>query len=476
MPWHMPHIPTGKTSWKYNKMTFHILNKKTADSILHLSALLFIVVLLLSACTAPRRASSTPARRPGQPARPVPVNPGKSAPMDTIRWSKPANPRPPIGNQPNPAGTVPGIPGDTYRLAFLMPFLTNQVQGNTVPERSGLALQFYAGAKIALEELSQTEGINLVVNVYDTQINDADFLQLLSNSRLAQSDVFIGPVRNSHVTAMADWARQNRKILVSPESPSSELTSRNPDFIQTNPSLRAHCDAITRYIRNTHRPDAVTLVCKEKEADRLPYFQESNAAMGGARFAELIVPDATLNFDKTDLTRYLKAGRTAVFVLPTWASQDFVMAFLRRLKAVKGNNRVEVYGMPQWEDYEGIDPEYLLALNVHISSAAYIDYHSEAVKAFEQKFYEATGTIPTEDGFNGYDVTLFTGKMLRRYGLSFPERLSSESFEGLHNGFRFSKIFLNGAVDDGFSRPDYLENVSVHILKFDTYGFVPAGN
>lgn len=428
--------------------------------------LLFSIVSLL-ACT--RKAA--PPVRPAKPAKPGAERPGKPAPVDTIRWTTPSNPKPPIGDKPAPPGQTGGF-GDTYTIALLMPFLTNQTSGNTVPEKSRLALQFYAGAKIALEELSATEGINLVVDVYDTQVSDADFLQLLSNPRLNKAGVLIGPVRNSHITAMADWAKRNRKILVSPESPSAGLTTQNPDFIQTNPSLRAHCEAITWFVNKNHHADAVTLVCKEKEADRLPYFQNANT--GGARFAELKVPDATLNFDRINLKSYLKSGRTSVFILPTWASQDFVMAFLRKLKEVKGTAKVEVYGMPQWVDFEGIEPEYLSALNVHISSASYIDYSAQEVKDFQQKFYESTGTIPDNDGFNGYDVTLFTGRMLRRYGLSFPERLTTESFQGLRANYRFFKIFSEGVVDDGRNLPDYIENVYIHILKFDKYGFVPV--
>ncbi len=428
-----------------------------------------LLVPLLLACS-PKAATTI---RPNQTGKPTTQRPSQNVPIDTVRWTTPANPKPPIGAQP----TQPARPGgfsDTYHLALLLPFLTNQATGSTVPDKSNLALQFYAGAQIALQEISQTEGLNLVVDVYDTQANDADFLPVISNPKLAKADVFIGPVRNSHVQAFADWTKRNRKILISPETPTSELTSQNPDFIQMNPSLRAHCETITQFVRKTHRTDAVTLVCKEKEADRLPYFQNANAALpGGGMFVELSVPDASTNFDKVDLKKYLKPGRTAVFILPTWSSQDFVMSFLRKLKEVKGSSKVEVYGMPQWESYESIEPEYLTELNVHISSASYIDYSAAAVKDFQQKFYEATGTLPDDDAFNGYDVTLYTGKMLRRYGLSFPENIDREPFQGLHGQFRFSRIFINGAVDDGSSQADYLENTAVQILKFDKYGFVP---
>lgn len=425
--------------------------------------------LVLIACN-PAKRSSGPVR-PNQPSKPSNGN----TPMDTIRWTPNNNGKPPIGGKPAKPGDRPGDMGDTYHIAFLLPFLSNQASGSEVPEKSRLGLQFYAGAKIALEQLSGEGRVNLVADVWDTQANDADFQKLMTNPRLDKASVFIGPVRSSHVQTFAEWTKKQRKILISPETPSADLTSQNPDFIQINPSLRAHCEAITAFVRKTNRPDAVTLVCKQKEADRLPYFQDANAAIGGsARFAELIVSDETANFDKTDLRKYLRAGRTSVFVLPSWASQDFVMSFLRKLKEIKGSNRVEVYGMPQWRNFEAIEPEYLSALNVHISAAAWLDYSAQEVKDFQQKFYESTGTIPDEDGFNGYDVTLFTGRMLAKFGLSFPERIEGGTAPTLRGQFSFSKIFAAGAIDDGRNQPDYLENTFVHILKFDQFGFVPA--
>ncbi|HOY07772.1 MAG TPA: ABC transporter substrate-binding protein [Saprospiraceae bacterium] len=439
--------------------------------------LLFYILLaaVWTACHPPSRTGVTTRPRPNQPNRPAPTRPTPTAPMDTVRWTNPANPKPPIKNEPGTPGTQPGAgTGSTYHVAFLLPFLTAQSDGTIVPEKSELANQFYAGAKIALDQLSREERTNFVVDVYDTQANDADFQKVMSNTKLEKAAVFIGPVRSSHVQMFAEWGKQRRKIIVSPETPTADLTKQNPGFIQINPSLRAHCEAIVRYVRRTHRPDEVTLLCKVKEADRLAYFHNANNAIGGSVFNELIVPDETANFSKVDLKRYLRPGRTAVFILPTWASQDFVNAFLRNLNSIKGSNQVEVYGMPQWAGFETIEPEFFMNNNVYITSASYIDYTQQQIKAFQQKFYDATGTIPDNDGFNGYDVTLFTGRMLSRYGLSFPERLRTEAFRGLHGDFQFVNRFAAGAVDDGRNQPDYVENTFVHLLKFGKTGFVPA--
>ena len=130
--------------------------------------LLLTLGLIIAACN-PAKRSTDPAR-PNQPNKPIP---GKPAPMDTIRWTPNNSGKPPIGAPPGkpPAPTA----GQTYHLAFLLPFLSNQMLGSDVPEKSRLALQFYAGAKIALEQLSSEESVNLVVEVWDTQANDADF-------------------------------------------------------------------------------------------------------------------------------------------------------------------------------------------------------------------------------------------------------------------------------------------------------------
>ena len=129
--------------------------------------------------------------------------------------------------------------------------------------------------------------------------------------------------------------------------------------------------------------------------------------------------------------------------------------------------------MPQWKSYESIEPDFYRDLNVHITAASFLDYNTPEVKAFQQAFYESTGTVPDDDAFNGYDITLFTGRALRQYGLSFPERLADTHFTGLHGSFQFNKIFAPGHLDDGMGKYDYWENGFVHVLKYGKMGFAP---
>ena len=370
------------------------------------------------------------------------------------------------------SGKLPGN-GASYNIALLLPFLSNS--GETVNDKSKPALEFYAGAKVALQQLSKETRINYVVDVIDSKIQDAEFQQVLNNPRVSKAQVIIGPVRSSHVALAAEWAKSRKKILISPETPNAGLVSNAPGFIQINPSLRSHCAAITGFVRRNHAADQVTLICREKERDRLPYFQESNTAYGGGPLRELVLPDATTNFDKVDLKLYFKPGKTSVFILPTWSSQDFVMAFLRKLKTQKGSAKVEVYGMPQWANFESIESDYLSLLNVHISAGRYVDRSTDDVRAFEQEYYLQTGTIPTPDAYNGYDVMLYCGRQLANYGLSFPEKSAGSSWQGTQSRGKFSRV--SAAANTSADNPgsyDYLENTGVFILRYGLKGYEPA--
>jgi len=425
------------------------------------------LLLLIMGTLALAMGCNPPKKSPAAPGKPITPGAGKptkptTPPVDTVVWTP--------GQKPDQQPGRDKVDGP-YRIALLMPFLTNQFS-STVPEKSELALQFYAGARLAAQQLSTTGGPNLKIDVVDSQLSDAEFQSALANPLLKDAQVIIGPARPSHVGMLAAQAIARRQIVLSPMTPSSEKVKGFPDFLQTSPSLRAHCEAIVRHVARRHDPSAVTLLCKQKEADRLPYFQQAQAKRGASPYRELILPDNTADFSQVSLKSYIQPGKTSVFIVPSWASQDFINSLLRKLKAEKAN--VEVYGMPQWADFENIEPEFLSANRVHIPKSNYIDYNREDIKAFQKAFLDAYGTIPNDDAFNGYDVVLFAGTRLKQYGLSFAEKLSKQSYKGLRSDYQFQPVSAGQILDTGVRNFDYQENVFLHILRFDKYGYVPV--
>jgi Receptor family ligand binding region len=417
--------------------------------------------------------------------------------LDTVKWKiAPQDDNPPItsaatkaqiDNPVNPVKLPPVITGiseklEVYNVAIMLPFLSDRSNvGTEVDNRAIPTLQFYGGAKMALDVLSG-EGVKLNVTVHDTKGSEAVVQSLMNSRELKTANLIIGPLMKNNIKVAAEWAKKMQVPLVSPLSPSSNVVNDNPYFIQVSPYLNSHCQAITKHVLEKYSADKLVLVVRNKRAEisRLKYFQESNQAFQGTdkteRLKEFIVTDESADFNEMDVSPYLKEGDTTVFIVPSWSNESFIYSLLRKIQVAKVENEIEcevvVYGMPQWRDYERISYDYYEQLNVHISSASYIDPNSEKVKKFRKDYFNKYGTVPNTEAFVGYDVMLYFGRMMAKYGTYFQDRLDGESAEYLQTEFDIVReVPLSAVLEEDYSKTNLFENKHVHILKFKDYYF-----
>ncbi|MBI5917046.1 MAG: amino acid ABC transporter substrate-binding protein [Bacteroidetes bacterium] len=409
--------------------------------------------------------------------------------VDTVKWTVLSEDKyPPIttqstgttGTKPT-GGDKPTNPVGTSDVSLLLPFFANS-NATGVDNNSLWAINFYAGAKLAYDDLEE-DGVKLNVTVLDSdEGSTAKVNSLLKGNDLPGSDLVIGPYKRENVEVMSAFAKKNKVPMVVPFTAQMGLTEGNPYYIQVNPSLKSHCEAITRHVRKQYSPENVVLVALDKpeEKARLKFFQDANTLIEGGKttrkFAELLVPENAGNFQKINLAPFIKDGKTTVFVVPSWSNETFIYSLLRQLMIQLSNgDDVVVYGMPMWLDFEQIDFEYFEKLKLHVSSASYVDPNDERVSQFKQQFFQANASVPTEEAYLGYDVMLYFGKMLGKYGKDFPKKIDTQPFDVLHGRFEFNRIVLNPAQHkEDLDYYDQLENTFVHILKFQDFHLQPA--
>jgi hypothetical protein len=177
-----------------------------------------------------------------------------------------------------------------------------------------------------------------------------------------------------------------------------------------------------------------------------------------------------------ELQSYVNPGRTTVFLVPSYKSETFVYALLRKLAiGRKAGDRIVVYGLPTWQNFGRIDFDYYENLNVHVSSGSFVDSYNPEVRLFKKKYFERYKIAPEDEAVLGYDVTMFTGRMLQKYGTKFPLSLDKEEAKYLQSTMLFEPVIENPTFNDNMiNKVDYFENKFVHILKFDNYYFQPA--
>lgn len=412
--------------------------------------------------------------------------------MDTLIWRDISTNDAPVitsdGVFVDEGGTLDGTGNfgteyySSYNVTTMLPFVTNKFsyESSSLPENSDWAVHFYGGMRMALDVLDQ-EGVGLNVTVLDTKGQTSEVTNLLrTNDEITNAHLLMGPYRKENVKLVADYAQRENKTFVSPYSASTGITNRNPNYIQVNPTLESHAEAIMQHARKTYRTDQVVLVTRDKPAEkaRMEYFQQENYRIDGAttgpRLREFVISDDTPDLNKTEVKPYITLGTTTVFVIPSWSSEAFIGAFLRKIYIEARYSPIVVYGMPQWLDFNNIDYDVFENLNVHLSSSSFIDPYSPKVQEFKRRFFDRYGVTPNEEAFMGYDDMLYFGRMLKKYGTKFQFFLDqSIGTDYLHTQFKVNKV-----LDPQSMRPESrteviekFENKYVNILKFDQYQF-----
>lgn len=422
--------------------------------------------------------------------------------LDTVQWvDLPPNKFPPItsdGEFTDIPTTVEtgtngqgGMSGSTlkgsYDIAMMLPFNAHYSSSASIDKRSKLAVNFYSGAKMAMDALRE-EGINLQIEVLDTRGNENRINNFLATNQAVQTaDAIIGPYRRVNVNKVAQWAKDKQTIVVSPFSASTNLTQENPNYLQVNPSIKMHCKAIMTHALKKYRPEDMVIVARDENDERnlANYLQVARREINSpltptsdtAAIAQYLVKEESADFHEMDLQTYVNPGRTTVFIVPSYKSETFVYALLRKLAiGKKANDRIIVYGLPTWQNFERIDFDYYENLNVHVSSGTFVDSYNPNVRLFKKKYFERFNTPPADEAVLGYDVTLYTGRMLQKYGTKFQYSVEKEEDTSyLQSSFMFERVLNNPTFNDNdLGKIDYFENKFVHILKFDNYYFQPA--
>lgn len=416
----------------------------------------------------------------------TPINPNDDGgvvinPNDPKDPNDPNNPNDPndptidtTTNNNNTGGTVipGGVTKSSYEVVVLLPLYTDEFKAsNQVPSKAERSINYYEGMLLGFRRL-EAEGGNMRVNVFDTKVNSIE--TLMSKSEVANADLIIGPVSSGNVSIAAQSNKTNEQLLVSLNS-SENLTSENPYFIQASPSLASHCETVIKHFKSKHPTGKIILLGRGEDASIFPMYQNANMLYEGSsnadRLSEYIVTGSNSNYDIRSLNDQLSRLDTNVIVIPS-GNQGFVYSMLRSLSLIRKTYPIIVVGMPRWEDFISIDPDYYLKMNVHISNSAYVNHNDPSIIDFKRSFFNEYGMPPTTEAYKGHDVALYFGRMLKEYGTGMLPELANNPKKMLHANMQFYPSYTASSMGEGNSTINIFENKYVHILRFDNYKFV----
>jgi len=447
----------------------------------------FIMLFSWSGCDAIRSLVVGP-----QPKPPTedPRKPDLPPAMDTIDWAEPIDPLPPVSDLPAEPRVDDAIediiPEDpkffaTYEIAVLLPFIAD---GNTSPPGSiptQRAMAFYHGMLMGLEELKNQQ-INLQLYVRDTRGEARSMERILQNDRdVANAHVFIGGARTDELKILADFGKSKGRLVISPFAGGSEGITNNPWYLQANPSINSISKSVFDHI-NRHIPNAsVTLVASRTEDDRsrLKIFNDNYNALNQHGLKDTLpqyLIEAGRGIPTVNFSKYLRKDKTNVFVIPSWSSENLILAIAQELSLKSRDYDIVVFGMPQWDRFEQINFDFFELINLHIPTPTFIDVFDPKFRKFASDFNDQFGYIPDRAACLGHDLIIYTGQMLKKHGVDFRYHLEASPGNLTYTNFYFQRQVeeRSGFLGMRSRQIRIFENEFVDILQFRNHKFQKA--
>ena len=367
-----------------------------------------------------------------------------------------------------------GSKKEEYNIAFFLPFHANEANElNTekiiksdeqLPNKSTIALPFYEGALMAIDSLKKR---NFKAKIFVYDIDDTDSLNivsLLKKPELKNMDLMIGPLFGSSFMPVAKFAKEHSIPIVSPFTQINKILFDNLYVCKMLPSSAMQLELMANYVvdsfktqnlilLNNGSPKEVTFYNAFKKAGNKALKKAGGTANDTLREARSIAGVESM----------LNSAKTNVVILPS-NNQSYVTEFISKLNKVPEKNKIVVFGLQSWLNYDNLDFEYLNKLSVHIPSNSFVDYSNPATKNFIAEYRARYRTEPELYAFQGYDITNYFLTALHKYGSGFLNNIVDDKSKGLEVDFHFMQYPL----DSGF------ENKFVYILKYKDYKLVKA--
>lgn len=343
-------------------------------------------------------------------------------------------------------------------ITMLMPFqldkISNNLPSNRDVERAALALDFYQGFRLALDELSE-EGSYFKLNVLDSRDDVQQINRLAQSEEVNEAQLIIGPVFPSEINAF-NRSTTADVLQVSPLAASVPHLAHVERLVSVTPTLDVHATFLAEQVVKSIATGDRVFFYEVKDADSEKFLSPIKAYL----MSKSIAVSSIENLEDLDMNMRV-AGKNIVFCGST--NSFAVIPLLSKLAELDDMGiGITLVGHPNWVKIPDLDSGHLIRLNTTISTSFYVDQQSQVVRRFDAAYRNKFKVSATEYAYKGYDTGMFFGALLSQHDGNLKEQLLKEEGHGISTGFRFRLVNGQGYV-----------NNSVALLRFAGDSFRP---
>lgn len=344
-------------------------------------------------------------------------------------------------------------PSEPLEVALLLP-----VAAETRQPANTRFLDFYQGFLLGLQEVKQ-RGYSVNVTLYNTARDAQKIARIIASEEFRRARLIVGPVYEEELPQVVGYAQTHGIPVVTPLAETASVQS--PVLFQMAPATPHKFDKLVdllgedRYV-TVIRP---TKVDRDFEAELLPLL--SNKVYTDHKYSYRLGAE---NAEANDLSPLLTGHPKNLFIVTASEELD-VDRILASLASAATNLLARtgtapdfvVLGSPKWSRFQSVDRSTFFKNRV-VMLTSYAKHWTEATEAFDRRYIEAFGQLPSMYSCRGYDAAVIFCKGMFD---DIQYNMGGRRYAPLQTVYSFERSPAGTWVNREWMRLDYNKNFTV---------------
>lgn len=276
------------------------------------------------------------------------------------------------------------IEKEEIHIALLMPYyiIKNDTMFNGFEDTtkipfiyynpSDVALSFHIGVELAIDSLRRSGKI-IYMSSYDTNNDSLKTNQIVNSGVLDNIDIIIGPLHAKNFSILCNkYGNNSDKIIINPLSRLTDNVAKYKSVYQISTPNKEQAMTIKNKIIRSYKNKKVMIMYHEKEKGLASYihhlFKKENQRVHFINIEHTHVDSVRRYFDDFQIV-----------ILPS-SDHAFVTKMLASIGGIDSTSIV--FGLDIWKNYDNLDVEDLMEIDVHFPIYNIFNYNNIHDRAF----------------------------------------------------------------------------------------------
>jgi len=359
-----------------------------------------------------------------------------------------------------------------YHVAVFLPLYLDSAfdaAGNyrfdqNFPKYLNPGLEFYEGLELAMDSLNK-KSTSLDITVYDTRSTKKSIQQMLDEPAFSKMQLILGYVNSADLHVLANVAKNREVPFINVNFPNDGAVTGNPEYVILNSTLRAHCEALYKFIQRNWATSNIFYVRRAtQDDDRLrSYFAEieKNTPSIPLRMKYVNI-DNTQNISQ--ITSSMDSNSKTVILVGS-LDENFGKNICSKLDAFSKSYPMKILGMPTWDAITDFNAPSYADLEIYYTTPFYLNPADSLVVQIQQNYKTRFYSRPSDMVYRGYETTLHFGQLLEAHKGHLDGSIGERKYK-VFNDFDIQPVFSSGNSQPGQSPTlQFLENKKLYFLK-----------